>query len=125
MIAPPATPAAAEPSWVHHGGLIGTTFLLTMTNPAPLLGFIAIFSSLGGLVADKGYLAAAQLVAAVTLGSFLWWTMVARAVSYFRERLNERRLAAINRFSGAIILVFGVIVLADLAAGGVISAFVG
>lgn len=106
-------------TWVHHGGLIGTTFLITITNPAPLLGFIAIFSGLGGVVEGSNYSAAGQLVVAVVIGSFLWWALVARVVTYFRERLTERRLKMINTASGVLILVFGVVVLADLAFGGI------
>lgn len=121
MLAPPADLAPAEPGWVHHGGLIGTTFLLTVTNPATLIGFVAIFSGIGGMVAGKGDFAAMQLVGAVILGSFLWWVSVARIVSWFRHRLTSDRLALINRISGTIILLFGAAVLFDLAAGGVIT----
>ena len=114
-----AVASVSDRPWLHHGGLVGTTFLLTITNPATLFGFVAIFSGIGGLVAEAGnYSQAAQLVGAIMAGSLLWWALVSRVVSYFRERMSTGGLSLVNTASGLVILVFGAVVLVDLAGFG-------
>jgi len=117
MVAKPAAaPAGLNRKWLHHGGLIGTTFLLTVTNPATLFGFVVIFSGLTGLMTLAGDgVKTAQLVGAVMAGSFLWWLVLSRVASHFKSRISERGLTLINRISGFVILAFGVVVLADVA----------
>lgn len=113
----PASQDATIPTrvWQDHGGLVGTTFLLTITNPATLFGFVAIFSGVGGLVAASGdYARAGSLVVAVMAGSLLWWIFVSRIVATFRKRISVRGLVATNRLSGTIILTFGIAVLVNL-----------
>lgn len=97
----------------NHVALLGTTFLLTVTNPATLMGFLFIFSSVGGLVSRPGdYTDAAVLVAAVMAGSLIWWMVLSGIVTWFRERLTTEALRLINHISGGIILAFGVFVVA-------------
>lgn len=104
-----------DQNWAHHGGLIGTTFLLTITNPATLIGYIAVISGVKNFVAGPGdYLAATVLVASVMAGSFLWFVVVARIATQFRQRFEGIGLTMINRASGVVIAVFGALVLIDL-----------
>ena len=114
---PPSEQAPGiDQRWIHHGGLIGTTFLLTVTNPATLLGYLAAFSGVKGFVAHADdYLAAAILVAGVVAGSFLWWIVVSWAVTGLRRGFTEKGMRWINRVSGVVIFLFGVVVIADLA----------
>jgi threonine/homoserine/homoserine lactone efflux protein len=97
------------------GGLVGavtSTFLLTITNPATMLGFVAIFSGFGkSLTADASYLSAAVLVGAVIAGSALWWLTLTMITGLFKVRVTRKRLVQINRISGVVIAAFGVIVL--------------
>ena len=113
-----ATPARSrvKPSgWVHHGGLVGGTFLLTISNPATMLGFLAIFGAGGLLRLPGSYVHVALLVGAVMLGSLLWWLFLAALVGTLRERFTDRTLLRINRFSAMLIFGFGLIVLVRLA----------
>ena len=90
-----------------------TTFALTITNPATMLGFIAIFSGVAGLsAAGQGYGHAAILTGAVIAGSLLWWLGLSQFVALFRQRMSDHLLEIINRVSGGLIIVFGVVVLA-------------
>lgn len=116
MVLPPARPRAeANQHWLHHGGMVGTTFLLAITNPATFFGFFAIFSGLKGLVTSPGdYLTSGVLVASVVAGSFFWWTSIAWVASRLRRRFNERGIRLTNRISGVVILAFGVLVMLDL-----------
>lgn len=98
-------------------GVFATTFFLTITNPATMLGFIAIFGGVAGLAdAGEDYGHAATIVLAVMTGSILWWASVSGFVSLFRQRMNDRLLTIVNRVSGGLILIFGIIVLARAAA---------
>lgn len=93
--------------------IFAATFALTITNPATMLGFIAIFGGVAGLTHQgQSYGHAATLVGSVMLGSALWWAGLSGFVSLFRQRMNDRLLEIVNRVSGGLIVAFGVAVLA-------------
>jgi threonine/homoserine/homoserine lactone efflux protein len=103
------------PQEIMSGALarvFATTFALTITNPATMLGFIAIFGGVAGLTHQgQSYGHATTLVASVVLGSALWWAGLSGFVSLFRQRMNDRILEIVNRVSGGLIILFGVAVL--------------
>lgn len=93
--------------------LFASTFALTITNPATMLGLLAIFSGVAGLsVRGESYGHATTLVASVFSGSVLWWLCLSQFVNLFRNRMNDRLLEIVNRVSGVLIASFGVAVLA-------------
>jgi len=95
--------------------LIGTTYLLTITNPATLMGFIAIFGGVGNLVSRPGdYAGAAAMVAAVMGGSLAWWFVISWLASLLRERLAQGALRYVNWGSGAVIVLFGLAIFVRL-----------
>ncbi len=113
LLAQPASQAALAKS----NGLIGayaSTFFLTLTNPATILSFMAIFAGLGLVGAGGDYLAATILVFGVFIGSALWWLALSGGVSLFRARVDARGLRWVNRLSGVIIGGFGLLVLLSL-----------
>ncbi len=97
-----------------------STFTLTITNPATLFGFAAIFAGVGGIVsgdtgeksADYGY--AAILVVGVWMGSTLWWVFITNLAALLRDRAEQGWLTVVQRVSGLIILGFGLVVFARL-----------
>jgi threonine/homoserine/homoserine lactone efflux protein len=92
------------------------TFALTVTNPATMLGFIAIFGGIASLSATgQGYGHAATLVVSVIIGSMIWWLGLSQFVSLFRQRMNDHLLEIVNRVSGGLIAAFGVVVLIRVA----------
>ena len=93
----------------------GSTFLLTLTNPVTIISFAAVFASLGLGNTAGDYGSAALLVFSVFVGSASWWLILSGAVSLFRTRVTPKVLLWINRFSGAIILGFGVVALVSVA----------
>lgn len=90
-----------------------STFFLTLTNPATIFSFIAIFAGLG--ITQSNYVSAIALVLGVFVGSALWWLFLVSGVSYLRRRVTPQRLARFNRSStkvfGVLILAFGVVAL--------------
>lgn len=92
--------------------VIGTTFALTITNPATMIGFMAIFGGIAGFaVGAEDYGRALLLVASVVAGSALWWAVLTFFVSYFRRRMSDRMLEIINHASAVLIILFGIAVL--------------
>lgn len=87
----------------------GTTFLLTLTNPATILSFIAVFTGLGLATTSTDYAHAIFLVLGITIGSAIWWLFLSGGVAFIlHHRLSPGVMRGINRFSGMIILAFGV-----------------
>lgn len=109
FFSPPARDAAAA----RADGLLVTyasTFLLTLTNPATILSFVAVFAGFGlGAAADYG--AAATLVAGVFLGSASWWLVLSSSVGALRSRVSTTSMWALNRVSGTVLFTFGVLAL--------------
>jgi threonine/homoserine/homoserine lactone efflux protein len=91
----------------------GSTFLLTLANPATLLSFVAVFAALG-IGRSETHLAAGQLVLGVFLGSAVWWTILSNGVGFLRSRLNSAWMRGVNRISGGILLAFGLYALSRL-----------
>ncbi|MFT6509169.1 MAG: threonine/homoserine/homoserine lactone efflux protein [Parvibaculaceae bacterium] len=100
-----------------EGLLAGVTssFFLTITNPATMLGFVAIFGSIAGFtLGGTDYVRATELVIAVILGSALWWAALTSFVAYFRRYMNDRALERINRGSAILIALLGLGILMKL-----------
>jgi len=97
----------------NHAGAYGTTFLLTLSNPMTILSFAAIFSGFGLVDTSIHYGSAALMVIGVFLGSSTWWLFLSGGTNFFRNKLNQR-LAWINKLSGVVITLFGVIAIASL-----------
>ena len=113
LLARPAETAAQAKS----NGLFGayaSTFFLTLTNPASIVLFSAIFAGLG-LFGGAGSVGAAMaLVGGIALGSAAWWLLLSSGVSLLRSRCDARAMRWVNVASGLIILSFGVAALASL-----------
>lgn len=90
-----------------------STFALTLTNPATILAFVAIFAGLG-LAASASYAEAALVVLGVVIGSAFWWTVLAVGAGWLRKRAGPRLLRAINIVAGVSILAFGIHTLGSL-----------
>ncbi|MGF1456320.1 MAG: LysE family translocator [Alphaproteobacteria bacterium] len=101
-------------SAIALGPTIATTFVLTITNPATLIGFGALFSSwLGrGLMDNPSYATAGVTVGSVILGSLVWWGTLTGLMGRLQSRMTYSRLKWLNRISGGIItaLGFGVLI---------------
>ncbi|HEY5347983.1 MAG TPA: LysE family transporter [Rhizomicrobium sp.] len=91
---------------------MASTFALTVTNPATLLAFTAMFAGLGGLAGGQAsFLAAGFVVAGVVGGSTGWWLALTTLIGLFHTRIDERVVRIINRCSGVAVATFGLVVL--------------
>jgi threonine/homoserine/homoserine lactone efflux protein len=95
---------------------IASTFALTITNPATLFGFAALFAGLGSLAGgETTFFDAAVTVLGVVWGSTLWWFAVTTIVGIFHRHIDTGVMRSINHVFGIAVTGFGIIVLADLA----------
>ncbi|MEW9701090.1 LysE family translocator [Paenibacillus sp. SI8] len=93
-----------------------STFMLTITNPMTIMSFLGVFAGLGMGNAQGNVGASVALVIGVFLGSALWWLALSLTVGIFRDRLKVSTFRWINRISGVIVLIFGVVSLLGLLA---------
>jgi threonine/homoserine/homoserine lactone efflux protein len=85
------------------------TFGMTITNPATVIGFLALFGSLGDLAPRPGdWLGAGFFVLGVAAGATSWWFLVAAVVAMLRDRMTDATLHLVNRLAGGLLVVFGV-----------------
>jgi threonine/homoserine/homoserine lactone efflux protein len=112
FFAKPAT-VASNATANSLAGAYTSTFLLTLTNPTTILSFAAIFAGFG-VASSNSTLAAAVLVLGVFVGSALWWLLLSGGVTLLSSRFRPAALVWVNRISGAVIFLFGLLSLASI-----------
>ncbi len=124
FLAKPATKPAELMGLANAQGLAGaylSTVVLTMTNPATIMSFAAVFAGLGlastGASSPAVHLAAMTLVLGVFVGSALWWLLLSSVVNVLRSAFKLNLLQWLNRVSGAVLIMFGVVALISLGHG--------
>jgi threonine/homoserine/homoserine lactone efflux protein len=108
------------PSLTRHAGDFVSTFVLTISNPATILAFTPVFATLNAVLPPGDPGSSWTLILGVFAGSALWWLILCSLSSLFRTKLNDARMQLINRISGILIMIFGLIVLlsvTELGAG--------
>lgn len=113
MLAKPAEKAASAQAH-NFAGAYASTLLLTLANPLTILSFAIIFAGLGVGATGGNYLAAALVVAGVFSGSAAWWCILTGGISLLRRRFTPTWLRWLNRVSGLVIALFGIIALISL-----------
>ena len=93
-------------------GAFASTFALTITNPATMVGFAASFAALREIVDfQASSLATLILVVSVFAGSALWWFVVTAITGIFHQTIEPSTLRRMNQASGLLIFVTGLAVL--------------
>jgi threonine/homoserine/homoserine lactone efflux protein len=94
-----------------HIGNLASSFAVMITNPITLLSFAAIFAAIDIAEIGEKTLWAFSLVAGVFVGGALWWTILITVSSLFRHRINEQGILWVSRGAGALVLIFGIVIL--------------
>ncbi len=93
-------------------------FIMTITNPATILWFVATFQAVGfaqiGLQSAEAARNAFWVVFGAFVGSMLWWLCIAGFASLWRAKINDRHLEIANHAAALVLGAFG---LAAVAAG--------
>jgi threonine/homoserine/homoserine lactone efflux protein len=110
--APPAAQAAAAGGGAGLLSCFAGTFALTLSNPATIFSFIAIFGALGARLQVSSPW---TMIAGVLLGSALWWLLLSALVGRLRSRFDARAQAWVNRASALLLAGFALWQWAGLA----------
>lgn len=101
-------------SWRDYVGEIPQMFFLTITNPASVLGLIAIFGGVSSFVEIETHIDAFVMVASIMGGTFLYWFFVSQWIGRVRHQLGEVRLGQINWIAGLVLAAFGAVLIAEI-----------
>lgn len=87
-----------------------SVLFLTLANPMLVFFFIAMFAAvgLGGAVDPKNF-SGISLLVGVFSGAVLWWFVLSTLVNLFRKRFRLKQLWWINKITGALITLLGVL----------------
>lgn len=96
----PGTPAhPAVGTWASMVGL-------TLTNPATILSFAALFASIGA--GTGGPAGAALVTLGVATGSAAWWLLLTSVVAGLRARMTAAVVRGLNLAASLVIGAFGI-----------------
>ena len=82
------------------------TFLLTITNPLTVLGFIAIFIGLGFGDMGNNLINAGLISFGILIGSSLWWGIISFGSAKVSKKISDKHLGNINKVSAIILFIF-------------------
>ncbi|HEX6018762.1 MAG TPA: LysE family transporter, partial [Burkholderiaceae bacterium] len=92
-------PAGAGPLLRCFAG----TFVLTLSNPATIVSFIAVFGAMAGRAKVTS---PPLMVAGVLIGSALWWLLLSTVVGRLRERFDAHWRRRVNLASALVLAGF-------------------
>jgi threonine/homoserine/homoserine lactone efflux protein len=110
----PANEAALssdQASTKTYASLYVSAVFLTLTNPMTILSFTVAFAGLGLVTTRSSPWTAMTLITSVFIGSALWWLILTLGISLLRHKLDLRQMRWLNRISGLMLLIFGIIAL--------------
>ena len=111
VVSPPTHEAAhTRTDGVGFGALYTSAVGLTLANPMTIMAFAAIFAGAG--LATVTLAGAAVATFGVLVGSLTWWVALSAAVAAVRHAVSDRAIRVVNRCSGGVVAVFGVVAVA-------------
>ena len=96
-----------------------SSFLITMFNPANLLGVLGVFAAVGTFRSGEleSLESLALLILGVFAGSTVWWLMLSVAAGAVGKRFSPRGVVWLNRGSAAILALLGVAIMGSALLG--------
>jgi threonine/homoserine/homoserine lactone efflux protein len=89
-------------------GAFASTFALTITNPATMVGFATTFAAFREVVDfQTNPIATWLMIVSVVAGSTLWWLVVTAITGIFRQSIEHGTLRRMNQASGLLIFLTG------------------
>lgn len=85
---------------------IFAVFFLTLSNPATIISFVAIFAAIGS--SSSGGVEIFFMIAGIFFGSLFWWLSLAALVVKIKHKISENMMKKIKIFSGIILCGFGI-----------------
>ena len=84
-----------------------------LSNPGAIFVIFALFAFFGIGPLDRSDWRVAPIIISVSLGSAFYWFAVTWLLSHFRKRFRLRTILWINRLTGAIIVIIGLVLLGE------------
>ena len=115
------TTLSIEPE-ARKSGLVrefASSFLITMFNPANLLGVLGVFAAVGTFRSGEleSVESLALLIVGVFAGSSIWWLVLSVAAGAVGKRSSPRRIVWLNRGSAGLLALLGVAILGSALLG--------
>lgn len=89
-------------------------FLMTVTNPGAIFLILGLLAAVGININDSEVRPSVTIILlGVFSGSVVWWFILSTGINVFRKKFRIRQLMMINRVSGAIMGVLGIIAMFD------------
>lgn len=89
--------------------LVSSAFLIAITNPMTLLGYLGLVPALAGEFCCTPTQATVMILGLFS-GSMSWWITLSTLVSVVRHRLSANMLQTIGILSGLVLIGFGLFV---------------
>jgi threonine/homoserine/homoserine lactone efflux protein len=91
-----------------------SSVIMTITNPGAIFLIIGLFAFTGLEVdKDSSWQVILLALAGVFSGAISWWLILTNTINIFRKKFRLRQLLMINRISGGVISLLGLISLLD------------
>ena len=91
-----------------------SAFFVTITNPVTLVSFAAVLAGLNVHGVTDHIRWSVSLTSGVFTGAVTWWLLLTSVTRGFRRYMTDARLLWITRATGALIILFGVLLLFSL-----------
>ena len=89
-------------------------FLMTVTNPGAIFLILGLLAAVGININDSEVRPSVVVILlGVFMGTVTWWFTPSTGINVFRKKFRIRQLVMINRVSGAIMGVLGIIAMFD------------
>lgn len=86
-----------------------TAFALTLSNPLILFVLIALFAQFDFIAVDASIGMYALALFSILFGATLWWIVLTTLANRFRSRFSIGGLKLINKLTGGIIVLIGIV----------------
>jgi len=91
-----------------------SAFFVTLTNPITLVSFAAVLAALNIHGVTDHLRWSISLTSGVFTGAVAWWILLTTVTRGLRSRMTDKRLLWVTRATGALIILFGVLLLFSL-----------
>jgi len=105
----PVTQIRKPVSGRHYINYYLTAFMLTLTNPLTILFFAASFAAMGFTPDVMSSVKYSLVIGGVFAGAVTWWTSITTFLGMFRKKIRLRSLFWINKVSGVVVFILGLI----------------
>ncbi|MGN0186372.1 MAG: LysE family translocator [Paludibacteraceae bacterium] len=87
-----------------------SAFLFCLSNPLIIFIFIGLFAQFNFFTPEQTWYENVIGLCSILLGAFSWWLTLTLLVSKLRHRFNIRGLWILNRITGLLLVIIGIIV---------------